>query len=282
MLASLTSVQGNFCSPETIPLNGIRFRCINLTRPTPVIRKSKKFNGKVCWYGFSDKLDYEITGVGPFVHRRILFRSQLEWPTNKIERIGVEGEDRYFRYPAFTTSDERRFKCISELFPRSTIRGILFDRVERTGVTVLEDRRFTFNGTAGGVRKQKKTWNAFGLNKKGMVLKYQTDQTGSDFGGSLEASSDYQHIYVVDIFQYGVEGMDYKIEPKGVVKPESVSSPAPSVSGSGRVKKPKVDVDDDLQMHEMSRAIGSLSEIENFSEAVRVNSVVKLYWYDPK
>lgn len=112
-------------------------------------------------------------------------------------------------------------------------------------------------------------------------MKYETNGNG-EWKGDLADGEYNLHIYAMDIFQYGINGLDARL-------------PSPTVAGTkrgcdddagGKVKRHKSDGSDasydDVQMEHLSIDGGGFVPEEPVQGVVRIISNMKLYWYDPK
>jgi len=279
---------------DRVPLNGTRFRIVRLTSADIVQRRSTQFNGRVCWYGFSEKFDITMYG-GPALHRRIVFKSPVAWPVGSVERRGEvaadDSADSYSRAPLKPVSDRISAGCLHRLFEQPTVRSALQGPVRSKGITVMESRLFSYNGSADGAVRSQKTWNAFGAQKKGVVLKYKPQGVGV-YSSLLEESTDYQHIYVADFFHYGVVGMDLKIptvreidDAKTAAKmaATSLSEARSGAPGKKKIKKEDGSPGDvDMSEAEDESFVDVFAEIEDYSRDFAFTSAQKLYWFPPK
>lgn len=274
---------------DAVPLNGVRVRAVHLTHPLVVSCESKKFGGTVCWRGVTERFDFELNGDGPFLHRRILFQSALAWSFDAVKlteaRVPASG---WHRGPAVRVTDGSVSSELRRLFGQAAdVRTLLYGNVIANGVTVLEDRRRQLQGSKAGSRRSKKYWNGFGKNKNGVVLKYDLSDSGSVQSSLLEGSNG-QHVYVVDIFQYGINGLDLKLSDAVVVgkKREGEDPVKPSLSKRHKPSGGVVTNMEDLVMSDCCLTGNAADDMVAFerpvSGMVRVVSNMKLYWYDPK
>jgi hypothetical protein len=205
----LLIVQGGSIIPDKVGLNGYRSRFTVLTAPGVVSGKISNFNGTVLWVGLTCNTTYEVLGGGPFTHRRILFASTVPWPAGgfsprPVDAVTGIGSGECVRDVAKPLSDGTNTACLRRLFQQNTIRGTIQGPVSALGVRVIVDETFRFNGVDDGVRKTKKFWNSF---KKEVPMKYMLTPNGT-FDTTLQNSPDSQHIFMVDIFSYGLKGLD--------------------------------------------------------------------------
>lgn len=273
---------------DLIPMNGVRVRGVHLTSPYVLKSESKKFAGQVCWRGVTEDFSFELNGDGPFLHRRILFSSTVSWsfPGIRLVKAAVPSSS-WTRAPALTLSDEGMAGELRRLFgPDSTVRNLMFGKVEARGVTVIEDRRVPYEGKVSGARRTFKYWNGFGKSKAGTVLKYDVENDGTILSTLVDGSHG-EHLYVLDLFQYGISGLDLRLPgEKDLGKKRSSTE---SVAG-GVKKRHKSDESVDSAMEGMgleSSLTGNASDDLRMVESavrgmVRVISNMKLYWYEPK
>lgn len=291
---------------DTVPLGGVRVRFTCLTDPKCVIQQSKAFDGPVRWKGFTEFVDYEFTGGGPFTHRRILFSSALPWGVHHLKR-GTEEvcvTDNYYRVPGRDIADLATTKCLRRLFAEPTTRGMVSGPLASTGLTVLKNEVFSHVGSETGKRAEAKFWNNFGTpgKKDGRTVKYER-QADQSFGMELEDNSYNQHIYLCDVFHYGVDGLDINIPseeylmspaPPSVVKQEVVSHgdhmPRPKRHQTGSNSSSDYEMlhgVDAMKIDPMKAGQGidqlkrDLRAVEQPSRVVRCLSTMRLYWYDP-
>ena len=274
---------------DCVPMNGVRLRAVHLTDPKVQLRESKKFSGKVCWRGVTENFEFEMNGDGPFLHRRILFQSTQDWPFKPVllAKVGCPANV-WGRNACCDLLDAEVSGAMKRLFGADiTVRSLFFSDVQANGVTVLEDRRHPLEGKKTGVRRSKKYWNGFGRNKKGVVLKYDLTEEGAVTNTLVDGSMG-QHIYLLDIFQYGINGLDVKV-PDGAGHGRKRHSDDLSKKSSAKRHKSDSSVESNLGDMSMSdyvmtgNPLDDLEGIESWiSGVVRVVSKMKLYWYDPK
>lgn len=272
--------KGKNAVPDMIPMGGVRVRCVRLTDPKPVRYESKKFDGKVCWRGVTDAFSYEMNGEGPFLHRRILFQGPTDLTFDDVELEKAElPSSTWSRPQAVSLQDADMAMELRKMFgAAATVRDLLFTPVKAFGFNIVADTRKQLEGKASGARRFMKFWKGFGKTGSGTVVKYDMSANG-ETDGSLADDEKYRHIYAMDIFQYGINGLDARI---------------PSVGGAGvkrgadgdlkgkSSKRPKSEDSYDDMMDGLN--IGACdAEIEQpIRGVVRVMSNMKLYWYDPK
>jgi hypothetical protein len=279
-----------------------------------VSSRSDKFDGAVTWKGFSEKVEYEFTGGGPFIHRRVLFASKIPWPVQCLTKhnSGEDGDKSYCRLsgssladpnPVGTLADTTTAGCLRRIFTEHTVRGLVHGGTQPKHLVILEDRVFSYSGSANGSRRKKKFWNDFGGKGKPKTMKYKLDRRTGDVTADPEDSSVYQHIYLVDVFQYGLAGLDLDIpSPERLMSPPMSSAGARGKSsqmdGQPRPKKVKSDsassIDSDmvdvgkLSMSDANSVTGvegiagALREMESTSVVARCFSTIKIYWNKPK
>jgi hypothetical protein len=263
-------------------MNGVRVRGVRLTNPKIVKYESKKFEGRVCWRGVTEAFRFEMNGAGPFLHRRILFSSSLDWEFQEIEcvKVGAAASE-WKRSPCVSLEDSKMCSELKRLFGvEATVRDVLYSRVAAHGVSVIEDKRKSMKGDAAGVRRFKKYWNGFGKNRSGKVVKYEVDDDGR-VGDDLCDEGKFQNVYVLDIFQYGINGLDFLLP---TVAPNLKKRPLEDDGSSSKKKKAKSETTDldmgDLNLSDYGSGSGGMeSALEG---VVRIYSEMRLYWYDPK
>lgn len=267
--------------PDIVPLNGVRVRCTRLTHPKPVQYESKKFDGKVCWRGVTDAFHYEMNGEGPFLHRRIIFQGpwKLAFDDVELAKTGVPSHS-WSRSGAVPLGDNTVTSEVRRMFGASaTVRDLLYSPVKAHGLNVVADTRKQLEGKASGTRKFQKFFKGFGKNGRGTVVKYNTFENGGT-DGDVADDEKYYHIYAMDVFQYGINGLDDKI-PAGL----SIGKKRGAEEGlsSGKSKRSKSDESfDSMSMDGLHLSSGEGVAEAPASGIVRVVSNMKLYWYDPK
>lgn len=265
---------------DSVPLNGVRVRCTRLTNPLPVQCESKKFTGSVCWRGVTDRFDFEMNGEGPFLHRRILFQGPWDLKFEDVDLVSKGApSSEWRRSPAVSLRDPDMSEGLCRMFGASaTVRDLLFGTVKAHGVNVFEDRRKQYEGKASGTRRYDKHFKGFGKTGRGAFIKYAMQNDGTT-DGDVADDEKYFHIYAMDIFQYGINGLDERIVAGGVVGKKRASDGG---SSTGSVKRHKSDSSyEDVSMEGLRLEGGGVSE-QPASGMVRVVSHMKLYWYDPK
>lgn len=195
--------------PDTLGLNGFCGRVTLLTHPLIPEQRKSDFNGKVKWVGVTCNTTYELNGAGPFVHRRVLFKSSIKWPcqlfgSSAENRAGGIEKGDYIRATVANLDDRGFTACLRRLFQRDTVRGVVQGPTASLGVTVLKDETMSMRGSDDGVRKQKKYWNSL---KKEPEMQYNILPSGG-FDFSLSNSPESQHIYMVDMFSYGLDDLE--------------------------------------------------------------------------
>jgi len=274
---------------DDVPLNGVRVRGFRISDVGIMRSEAKKFAGRVCWRGVSEKFDFEMNGAGPFMHRRVMFTSTQEWSFRPAKLLKPAIPSNVWgRHSTSSLTDAHMANDLRRLFGEDTnVRGLLFSPVVANGVTIVEDSRQQYEGKDTGARRSKKYWNGFGKNKNGSVLKY-TLSDGGQVTSNVADDSPGQNIYVLDVFQYGINGLDMKVPCR-----EDIGKKRPSdASVLGGVKKRhKSDESVDSRMEGMTfseyeltgNSADDLAGIEApVRGIVRVISSMKLYWYDPK
>ena len=210
-----------------------------MTDPSIPSSKSHEFEGKVDWQGVTCNTTYEATGGGPFLHRRILFKSTVPWPANKLlmwsglaAQSGLSPGE-YIRGPVSDLKDQVLVGCLRRLFAQSTVRGVVQGPTSTLGVTVLRDEVFQLTGSDDGLRRRKKYWNDL---KREPVMEYTLEPSGV-FSRALVVGSKAQHIYLVDVFSYGLEGLDVGLPLHAPVPPsEQARQETPLRKTAKRVK----------------------------------------------
>ena len=143
--------------PDSVGLNGFRARVLCLTSPGVVSSKIKGFNGSVQWVGLTCNTTYELTGGGPFIHRRVLFKSSIPWASSIIgdspnNNSGGPNVDEYIRPVAVDLSNSKLVRCLRQLFTQDTVRGVLQGPTSDVGITVLKNEKIELRGHDDGVR----------------------------------------------------------------------------------------------------------------------------------
>jgi hypothetical protein len=187
----------------------LRARITCLTLPSVVTEKLPAFNGRVNWLGFSCFTTYEISAAGPFMHRRILFKSPLPWPGQRIvpggaDTTGGVGTGEFVRAISTDLSDGKLAGCLRRLFQQPTVRGVVQGPTSTLGVTVLRDETRNLRGVDDGTRSVKKYWDSL---RGEPVMQYNLLHDGS-FDISLANSPSSQQLYLLDVYSYGLEGLD--------------------------------------------------------------------------
>lgn len=267
--------------PDIIPLNGVRIRCTRLTHPKPVQYESKKFDGKVCWRGVTDAFHYEMNGEGPFLHRRIVFQGpwSLSFEDVELAKAGISSHS-WSRSGAVSLKDDNMATEVRRMFGASaTIRDLLYSPVKAHGYSIVDDSRKQLEGKAAGTRKFQKYFKGFGKTGRGTVVKYNTFDNG-ETDGDVADDEKYHHIYAMDVFQYGINGLDEKV-PMGASAGKKRG--AEEALPGGKSKRSKSDESyDSISMDGLQLSVGTGVEEKPASGMVRVMSNMKLYWYDPK
>ena len=161
----------------------------------------------------------------------------------------------------------------------------MFSKVEARGVTVLEDKTRSLEGKSSGVRRTKKYWNGFGKSGRGTLLKHDLDDDGSILNSLVDGSTG-QHVYVVDVFQYGISGLDLRV-PDGSDGGKKRAGDGSVSGGSKKRAKMESDIDSGMEGMDIGGMTGSAGDdlvtVESpVRGVVRVISNMKLYWYEPK
>ena len=266
--------------PDQLPLDGVRVRVTRLTHLNPVQNECKDFQGKVVFSGVTDDFRFELIGEGPFLHRRIVFRSVLPYPSKAFEWCDrVDLQNRYRREPASSLDDADACTVVLRLVGMgATVRSMMFGKVVAPGLSVVEDKLAQYEGKASGARRAKKYYNALGKNKRGECVKY-TLSSGGGYRTDL-AGEDAGHLYVADFFQYGMNGLDVPVPVPGLEKASEVSSSKkPKVKG----EKSSDSEDYDAMRIDQSGKPQRLSVRERADVGVvKIWANTKLYFYLPK
>lgn len=206
-----------------------------MTHPGAVEALTKSFNpnGKARWLALTCVTNYELVGSGPFIHRRILFKSSLPgWQADQlniranVDASGCTGAYTFGRRPAHGLSKQSIVECLHRLFRDKTVRGCVQGPVNGAGITVLKDENFQATGAEDGKRLYKKWYNPF---KGEPTMHYTMDSDGS-FGFALTNSPSSQHIYIVDVFSFGLGGLDSSLPAPRTQKQEVLSGTSMGVS----------------------------------------------------
>ena len=266
-------------APDCLFLDGALARVTKLTHLSPVTKECKDFQGRAVFSGVTDDFRFEIVGEGPFLHRRIVFRSVLPFPAKSLEWYERRDEqNRYRREPASSLEDAEFGNVVSRLVGAGcTVRSMMFGKVTTPGLSIVEDKLVQYEGKASGARRVKKYYNPLGKNKRGEYVKYQLSNLG---GYSTQlVGEDAGHVYVADLFQYGMGGLDVTVPmpPTGGEK----------LSQAGSTKKTKVKgekaSDSDDYMHVDQSGGPSLSHGGSGGFGlVKIWASTKLYFYLPK
>lgn len=270
-------------APDMVPMNGVRVRCTRLTDPKPVRYESKKFAGTVCWRGVTDAFNYEMNGDGPFVHRRMLFQGPWAMKFDNVELVKLSApSSEWSRSAALPLGDPVVSTELQSMFGASaTVRDLLFSSVKGHGYNVVADSRKQYEGKASGTRKFQKYFKGFGKTGRGTVIKYNLDDNGVT-NGDVADDEKYQHIYAMDIFQYGINGLDQRLSSFSSAGKKRPLDQSASASSMKRHKSDKSDSSyEDVSMEGLDLG-GDAVEEKALSGVVRVVSNMKLYWYDPK
>ena len=217
--------------------------------------------------GVTCNTTYEISGSGPFVHRRILFKSTLPWPAGTIAPAdpnpsGGVGAGEYIRAVSDTLGDAKLTGCLRRLFAQDTIRGAVQGPTSSLGITVLSDEKKNMRGIDDGVRMEKKYWNTL---KREPMMQFNILPTGS-FDFSLANAPQSQHVYLVDVFSYGLDGLDSALPDQRMQSTAAQSGPNGGASlpvrGGKRAKLEQSEV-------EMSGTGGEEHVAPDYSQSLR-------------
>ncbi|KAI4112647.1 MAG: hypothetical protein LQ341_007843 [Variospora aurantia] len=167
----------------------------------------------------------------------------------------------------------------------ATVRDLFYAKPDVKGISIQEDKKFPLEGKSSGSLRTKKFWNGFGSTRQGTFLNYDIED--GVVSSSLVDGSKGQHIYLVDIFHYGIHGLDIPVPgPKDMGKKRS----NPDVAKGGSVKRQKSESSVDSEMEDLrlsesltGNPVEDLGYVEKPALGlVRIISNMKLYWYDPK
>jgi hypothetical protein len=163
----------------------------------------------------------------------------------------------------------------------ATVRDVLFGQIQAHGYNVFFDKRVPMEGKQSGARKFWKHYKGFGKTGNGTVLKYDMDSDGNT-NGDVADDEKYFHIYAMDIFQYGINGLDERIPGSASVGKKRGSDQATSGVPAKRTKSDSsydhvMDGVDDLSLGGKGKVTESA-----VGGVVRIKSDMKLYWYEPK
>jgi hypothetical protein len=267
--------------PDMVPMNGVRVRCTRLTDPTPVQYESKKFGGTVCWRGVTDAFNYEMNGDGPFLHRRIIFQGPQSLGFDDVKLVQKDAPcSKWSRSVASTLDQSNTAGELRKMFGTSaTIRDILFSPVKAHGFNVVSDTRKQLEGKSSGTRKFQKYFKGFGKTGRGVVVKYNMAEDGST-EGEVADEEKYYHVYAMDIFQYGINGLDQRLP--GAPRIGSKRGCDSDIGGSDMKRQKSDSSYEDVNMSGLH--IGDDRKVDEnaLGGVVRIVSNMKLYWYDPK
>lgn len=220
-------------APDIVGFNGFRARITLLTHPELVSSKISGFNGKANFVGVTCNTTYEISSSGPFTHRRVLFKSTFPWPASLIgaapdNPAGGFRAGECLRATAGDLSDPKLTGCLRRLFRQDTVRGVLQGATSSLGITVIKDETTSVRGIEDGMRRSKKFWNTL---KAEPTMQYNILPTGG-FDMSLANAPQSQHVYLADIFSYGLEGLDSSLPGPKTQSAEALFGASAGVSGS--------------------------------------------------
>lgn len=270
---------------DCVPMNGVRVRGVRLTNPDIVDGDSKRFVGKVCWRGVTEFLRYEFDGAGPFLHRRVVFQSAQKWEFQEVRSV-EDGPYSWARWPCVGVEDPWMCAELKRLFgSEATVRDVLYGKVCAKGVEVVEDRRKSMKGDESGARRVKKFWNGFGKNKNGQVVNYVSNDEGTWWDKLVDDGKSF-NVYVLDVFQYGIHGLDRSLPcASGAGKKRSSdgdASPVERKRAKGEVDGLKMEMDD-MNLSDYVPVGEEWVELgETGKGTVKILSEMRLYWYDPK
>lgn len=282
---------------DTVPKDGCRVRFTCISDPSCVAKESKNFDGKIRWKGVTEDIQYELIGGGPFTHRRIVFSSPAPWlcQTFTETRLPCTTESSFARFTGSNIADPNTAAGLHRLFTECTIRGLVFGPTHTNALTILEDKRYQYNAKEEGLRLKKRFWNWYGLGKKGRTLKYKLSPATGKPTSELEDTQDLQHVYICDVFQFGLNGLHERIQTAADLLGRGGES---SMKKSKSEPKAERHDSNDSTMTDVSGfsnlSVGSasalgveamnakLSTVEKTDEIVRCFSKLRVYWYSPK
>ena len=240
-------------------------------------KKISAFNGRLYWVGVTCNTTYEISSGGPFVHRRVLFKSTVPWPGQSIvpadnNASGGLSPGESIRATATSLSDAKLVGCLRRLFKQDTVRGTVQGPTASLGITVLKDETFTMRGLDDGVRREKKYWNSL---KSEPMMQYNILPDGS-FDFSLANAPQSQHLYLVDIYSYGLQGLDSELP---TLQPSDSQYTQRSEPSKKRPKTEDTDMDNGVySTSSMLHALTDPMSEDRDDGAVKISTTLKLYF----
>lgn len=232
-----------------------------------------------------------------------MFASAVAWPASSVGAVPTNGAGHYCYCPPATRIDNiNTAGCVGRLFTGRTVRGLLYDPLTSTTVNVLEDRRYFYSGSENGGRRVKKFWNGMGKGTKGAGLrrvKYEFDVSRDKYSMELADGSGSQHIYVVDVFQSGMDGLDLVIptvsdvtnhlsadRQSGTSKGRDSMVPQPPSKRAKTGSSSSGELSDDFVKMEVDDSGDPVDAMKNAEDVdgvdVRIITEMKLYWFYPK
>jgi len=228
----------------------------------PSIR-GKSPQEKVKWKGFSEKLTIEVEDSEVLFHRRIVFTYPGDiddLPVQKVKYIQTSEKRFCGRDMCYGLKDKVTGLVAATLFPEPNVSSMLYGKVNKQAVNVLEDKFSQYSGRGGstGVLKQK-FWNAMPF-----TIDYSPKVPGSDFMKASPTSA-VKACYVLDVFRLGLDA-DRHVDSAPLVKAEALPEKAGGMvldrmfPGRSRVNDPKGKEDEEVKS--------------------RVISEMNVYWYE--
>lgn len=282
-------MQASKVVPDTVGFNGFRARFTLLTHPSVPNSKVSDFNGRANWVGVTCNTTYELDTAGPFVHRRIIFKSTVPWPAELIapadaNPAGGIGAGEFVRRGVSDLTDIKTVGCLRRLFAQDTVRGVVQGPVGTLGITVLKDETINLRGSDDGFRTEKKYWNSL---KSEPTMQYNISTNGS-LDMSLANAPQSQHVYLVDIFSFGLAGLDSSLPDLKTQSSEAPSGQSEDASQQGAGRGAKRFKSDDSVMSDVSTGSFGVSGLKSalvdpmsqFGEEGQANitTVMKLYF----
>lgn len=220
------------------------------------------------------------------MHRRVVFKSSIPWPAQLIipgdsnPPGGISSGD-FVRTTAASLSDVGVVGCLRRLFVQDTVRGVVQGATSTVGITVIRDETFNMRGLDDGVRRTKKYWN--GLEGEPTMQYNILPSGGFDF--SLANAPASQHVYMADIYSYGLVGLDSSLPDPKTQSEGAQSGPAPAASALP--PKKRVKSDDSVMSGTSTESFGTAGLRASLPDPMRGNSemgsasvttVMKLYF----
>ncbi|KAK3669960.1 hypothetical protein LTR78_010132 [Recurvomyces mirabilis] len=263
---------------DQVGLNGFISRVTLLTYPDLVRDKCHESSGKVKWVGVTCNTTYELTDGGPFVHRRVIFKSTIPWPASPIYRTAANpssglGVGDYARSCAAPLAPDALVGCLRRLFAQDTVRGLIQGPTSNFAITVLSDEKYQCTGVDNGKRLTKKFWNGF---EKEPAMQYAIGTNGS-LTAQLANSPTSQHIYLVDIFSYGLEGLDASLP---LLKSDGSGGEEPPMKRTKSESSTEIDMDEgwDKVSKSLPSTSGHILLGSRDERQVSITNEMKLYF----